>query len=71
MSDLPQKPPPGWNLGDWEKVLTIHVGAAYGCRKCGNLVMVTRGGIGTLELTCCREPMEKIAPRSPRKDRKN
>ncbi|MHC4914967.1 MAG: hypothetical protein ACYTGB_05695 [Planctomycetota bacterium] len=69
MNDEPESPPPEWNLGEGEQVLTIHVGTVYGCRKCGNLVAVTRGGVGTLELVCCRQPMAKIAPRSPGKDR--
>ncbi len=50
---------PNWDLKDWEKALTIHVGAAYMCRTCENLVMVTRGGVGVLDLKCCGKPMEK------------
>ncbi|MGD2173872.1 MAG: hypothetical protein PVJ27_00580 [Candidatus Brocadiaceae bacterium] len=61
MTELPEKPRPEWNLGDWESVLTIHVGSAYACRQCENLVMVTRGGVGMLQLSCCGEPMEKVA----------
>jgi desulfoferrodoxin-like iron-binding protein len=49
-----------WSLGDWEEALTIHVGTAYACRVCGNLVMVTRGGTGVLDLNCCGRPMERI-----------
>ena len=49
-----------WDLGDWEEALTIHVGTAYACRACGNLVMVTRGGTGVLDLNCCGQPMEQI-----------
>ena len=59
MPDTPETAPPEWNLGDWEEALTIHVGTAYVCRQCENLVMVTRGGVGVLELICCGEPMEK------------
>lgn len=62
MADSPETAPPEWNLGDWEEALTINVGAAYACRQCENLVMVTRGGIGVLELLCCGTPMEKISP---------
>ena len=51
---------PDWYLGDWERALTIHVGAAYVCRQCENLVMVTKGGIGVLDLVCCGQPMEKV-----------
>jgi desulfoferrodoxin-like iron-binding protein len=54
--------PPEWNLGDWEKALTIQVGTAYLCRECGNIVMVTRGGAGILDLVCCDKPMEKVEP---------
>lgn len=52
--------PPEWDLGDWEKVLTINVGTAYACRECHNLVMITRGGIGLMQLTCCGKPMVKM-----------
>jgi hypothetical protein len=62
MKKLPEKPPPEWNLGDWERVLTIKVGAAYACRRCENLVMVTRGGVGIMQLTCCGQPMDKVGP---------
>ena len=51
--------PPEWNLGDWEKALTIRVGTAHVCRQCGNLVMVTRGGVGVMELRCCGHAMEQ------------
>jgi len=61
MSDQPEKAPSEWNLGDWERVLTINVGTAYACRQCENLVMVTRGGVGVMELNCCGRPMEKIS----------
>lgn len=57
-----------WSLGDWEEALTIQVGTAYACRVCGNLVMVTRGGTGVLDLNCCGRPMEQIhepAKRNP------
>jgi len=50
-----------WDLAEWENVLSIHVGTAYGCRACGNLVMITRGGTGILDLRCCGKPMEKMA----------
>ena len=60
--DYPETPPPEWDLKEWEKTLTIHVGTAYGCRTCGNLVMVTRGGVGVMELICCGKPMTKLCP---------
>jgi desulfoferrodoxin-like iron-binding protein len=49
-----------WYLDDWERALTINVGEAYACRQCENLVMVTKGGIGVLDLVCCGIPMEKV-----------
>jgi hypothetical protein len=49
-----------WDLGEWEQALTIRVGQAYVCRECQNVVMVTKGGIGNLELICCGCPMEKM-----------
>lgn len=55
-------PPPEWNLEDWEEALTIHVGTAYACRDCGNLVMVTRGGVGVMDLKCCGGAMEQVSP---------
>ena len=60
MSDKPESPSPEWNLGEWEEALTINVGTAYACRKCGNLLMVTKGGVGVLDLTCCDQPMQKV-----------
>jgi len=60
MDPTPATPPPEWNLGDWESVLTIDVGSCYVCRECENIVMVTRGGVGVLDLKCCGKPMEKV-----------
>ncbi|HRU05486.1 MAG TPA: desulfoferrodoxin [Candidatus Brocadiia bacterium] len=40
--------------------MTLKVGKAYACRACGNLVMVTRGGVGVLDLVCCGKPMEEV-----------
>ena len=60
MEQYPETPPAEWDLGDWEQRLTILVGASYVCRICQNLVMVTRGGVGNLELVCCGRPMEKV-----------
>ena len=50
-----------WNTRDWERALTIHVGTAHICRVCQNLVMVTKGGVGVMELVCCGKPMEKVS----------
>lgn len=49
-----------WDLDAWQDALTIHVGTAYACRECGNLVMVTKGGVGVMRLTCCGRPMDKV-----------
>ena len=62
MSDQPEIPPAGWNLGDWEAALTIRVGEAYACHECENLVMVTRGGVGIMQLHCCGRPMVRVGP---------
>ena len=60
MEDKNELRQPDWALEDWEKALTIKVGTAYLCRECENLVMVTRGGVGVLDLRCCGKPMEKV-----------
>jgi hypothetical protein len=65
MAEYPETAPPEWGLGEWEDALTIHVGTAYLCRQCQNIVMVTKGGIGVMELICCGKPMEKVEPSSP------
>ena len=49
-----------WDLGDWEDSLSIDVGTVYCCRKCNNVAMVTKGGLGVLQLGCCGSPMEKV-----------
>jgi len=49
---------PEWELEAWEKAFTINVGRAYVCRECDNLVMVTKGGVGSLDLKCCNKQME-------------
>ncbi len=60
MVDVPESAPPEWNLGEWEEALTIHVGDVYVCRRCQNIVMVSKGGIGVMELVCCGQNMEKV-----------
>jgi desulfoferrodoxin-like iron-binding protein len=54
---------PDWDFDEWERVLTLHVGTAYACRICGNVVMVTKGGVGILDLVCCGIPMTKALSR--------
>lgn len=60
MSHREDEKPDDWDLEEWEGALTIQVGSAFVCRICGNIVMVTRGGVGVMELVCCGVPMEKI-----------
>jgi hypothetical protein len=62
MQDDYQSTNQAWELEQWEKALSIHVGTAWVCRECENLVMVTRGGTGVMELTCCGSPMERVQP---------
>jgi desulfoferrodoxin-like iron-binding protein len=51
---------PEWSTEDWTKAWTIHVGKAYLCEVCGTIVMVTKGGVGTLEPVCCEQPMKLV-----------
>jgi desulfoferrodoxin-like iron-binding protein len=60
MANAPESVFPQWDLAEWERALTIRVGTAYACRHCGNLVMVTKGGVGVMELVCCGAPMEEV-----------
>ena len=61
MTEFPETPPSEWDLGDWENVLTINVGSVYVCRECQNLVMITKGGVGIMDLVCCGKQMERVA----------
>jgi len=61
MRKIEELPKTAWDLGDWEQELTIHVGRAYVCRTCKNLVMVTKGGLGVLQLNCCGSAMEQVS----------
>ena len=62
MSESRESFSPEYDLEAWEKALTIHVGTAYACRQCENLVMVTKGGVGIMELHCCNKHMEMVTP---------
>jgi desulfoferrodoxin-like iron-binding protein len=62
MSDFESTPAPEYDLGQWEAALTIHVGEGYVCRTCGQVVMVTHGGVGSMELVCCGRSMQKLSP---------
>ena len=59
MQESSDVPPPEWDLAEWERALTINVGTVYVCRRCGNVVMVTKGGVGVMEMTCCGDAMDK------------
>ena len=51
---------PEWTTEEWVSAWTIHVGKAYRCDKCDTMIMVTKGGVGTLEPVCCGEPMKPV-----------
>jgi hypothetical protein len=51
---------PEWTVDQWERAWTIHVGKAYSCQKCGNMIMVIKGGVGVLDPSCCDVPMTPI-----------
>jgi hypothetical protein len=53
----------GWTQEEWEREWRIEVGTAYACKKCGNVVMITKGGVGTLEPYCCEQLMQPIGKR--------
>ena len=51
-----------YDADEWEKALALNVGTSYVCRTCGQLIMVTKGGIGKMEHKCCGALMEKVEP---------
>ena len=51
---------PEWSTEEWTRAWTINVGKAYLCEVCGTIVMVTKGGVGTLEPICCEQPMKLV-----------
>ncbi|MCK5235692.1 MAG: hypothetical protein KAR06_01805 [Deltaproteobacteria bacterium] len=62
MSDVSEKQlkDAEWTTDEWMSTWTIKVGSAYGCDKCGAMVMVTKGGVGTLEPKCCGTTMNLL-----------
>lgn len=46
-----------WSVDDWKSAWSLKVGTAYVCNKCGCMVMVTKGGVGSMEHRCCGEIM--------------
>ncbi|MBI4831597.1 MAG: hypothetical protein HY801_08605 [Candidatus Lindowbacteria bacterium] len=49
-----------WTHEEWERELNLSVGTAYSCEKCGSMIMITKGGVGTLEPSCCGALMKPI-----------
>lgn len=49
-----------WTRGEWERAWHLNVGTAYGCKKCGSVIMITKGGVGTLEPYCCDQMMKPL-----------
>ena len=48
---------PEWTAGEWRDAWHIGVGKAYRCQTCSNMIMVVKGGTGTLEPKCHGKPM--------------
>jgi hypothetical protein len=46
-----------WSVSEWSEAWHISVGKAYACNECGTMIMVTKGGIGSLEPICCKKTM--------------
>lgn len=51
-----------WSLDEWKSSWNIEVGSLYTCSSCSSMIMVTKGGVGTLAPECCGLPMTKISP---------
>jgi hypothetical protein len=49
-----------WTHEEWEREWNLSVGVAYSCEKCGSMVMITKGGVGTLEPYCCGALMSLV-----------
>ncbi len=49
-----------WTHEEWEQGWHLNVGSAYACSKCGNMIMITKGGVGTLEPYCCEQLMKPL-----------
>ncbi|MDD5090420.1 MAG: hypothetical protein PHQ23_05835 [Candidatus Wallbacteria bacterium] len=46
-----------WDFDEWEKAWSISVGEVYTCSECRNMLIVSKGGTGSLDLKCCGKPM--------------
>lgn len=51
-----------WTPDQWLSAWTINVGKVYACAECGKMIIVTRGGVGVLDPSCCGKPMEPMNP---------
>ncbi|GAB4266916.1 MAG: hypothetical protein Kow0092_20030 [Deferrisomatales bacterium] len=49
-----------WTADEWLQAWHIGVGRVYRCAQCGNMIMVIKGGTGTLEPKCHGEPMAAV-----------
>jgi len=49
-----------WSPEQWQSAWNIQVGRAYGCKACGTVIMVSKGGVGNLEPICCKQPMQPL-----------
>lgn len=54
-----------WTREEWERGWHLDVGTAYCCQKCGSAIMLTKGGVGTLEPHCCDQLMTRMEKASP------
>jgi hypothetical protein len=52
-----------WTHEEWEREWHIEVGTAYACKKCGNMIMITKGGVGAMEPYCCEQLMQRMGKR--------
>lgn len=51
---------PEWSVDEWLQAWHIGVGTAYRCPECSNMIMVVKGGTGTLEPRCHGKPMRPL-----------
>ena len=51
---------PEWTTDEWHQAWRIGVGSAYRCEECSNMIIVVRGGTGTLDPRCHGKPMKPV-----------
>jgi hypothetical protein len=54
---------PEWTVDEWLGAWHIGVGQAYQCPECANVIMVIKGGTGTLEPKCHGKQMVSVETR--------